>query len=182
MSRLREQDPAHVQVLRFKGCEVILFRLSKIPVPVNHPLEMPLDLSPVQPFLNVIAIPADQHSAGRIVDKAPGTVEKGMAASACPVFLLQVIRACLRIPFRFEQNDDPALSPGESRTGGKNVLDLYVINKKSGEFFALHRFIDAFYLFLFCREQVQCQLLISSAVTISSACARRLFICLTQPI
>ena len=105
-----------------------------------------------------------------------------MAASACPVFLLQVIRTGFRIPFLFEQDGNPALSPDESGSGGKNVLDLFVINKKSGESFALHRFIDAFYLLLFCREQVQCQLLISSAVTISSACARRLFICLTQPI
>ena len=70
MSRLRERDPARAQVLRFKGCKFILFQLSKIPVPVDHLPEMPLDLSPVQLFFDVIAIPADQHSAGGIVDKA----------------------------------------------------------------------------------------------------------------
>ena len=63
----------------------------------------------------------------------------------------------------------------------KEMVDLLLGKRKSRGLCALC-LIDITDLFLFREEQIQGQLLISSAVTTSSALAFRLFICRTHPI
>ena len=63
----------------------------------------------------------------------------------------------------------------------QNMVNFVLRKRKSRELSALC-FIYNSYLFFFGKEQVEGQLLISSVITTSSACAFRLFMCCTQPI
>ena len=62
----------------------------------------------------------------------------------------------------------------------EKVVDFFLRKRKSRGLSALC-FVDKTDLFVFEEEQVQTQLLISSVITISSACAFRLLMCLAQP-
>ena len=62
----------------------------------------------------------------------------------------------------------------------EDVVDFFLRKRKSRGLSALC-FVDKTDLFVFGEEQVQTQLLISSVITISSACAFRLLMCLAQP-
>jgi len=63
----------------------------------------------------------------------------------------------------------------------QEMVNFFLGKRKSRELSALC-FIYQFDLFIFGEEKVETQLLISSVITTSSACAFRLFMCCTQPI
>ena len=62
----------------------------------------------------------------------------------------------------------------------EKVVDFFLRKRKSRGLSALC-FVDKTDLLFFCEEKVQGQLLISSVITTSSACAFRLLMCLAQP-
>ena len=62
----------------------------------------------------------------------------------------------------------------------EKVVNFFLRKRKSRGLSALC-FVDKSDLLFFCEEKVQGQLLISSVITISSACAFRLLMCLAQP-
>ena len=62
----------------------------------------------------------------------------------------------------------------------EKMVNFFLRKRKSRGLSALC-FVDKSDLLFFCEEKVQGQLLISSVITISSACAFRLLMCLAQP-
>ena len=75
-----------------------------------------------------------------------------------------------------QRNDFPGIIGIAAKQ--EEVVDFFL--RKSRGLSALC-FVDKTDLFVFGEEQVQTQLLISSVITISSACAFRLLMCLAQP-
>ena len=77
-----------------------------------------------------------------------------------------------------QRNDFPGIIGIAAKQ--EKVVDFFLRKRKSRGLSALC-FVDKTDLFVFGEEQVQTQLLISSVITISSACAFRLLMCLAQP-
>lgn len=92
-----------------------------------------------------------------------------MAPAAEAVFGAQVVSACFRISFFFIQDRDPAFSTGKAGAAPQDIFNFFIRNRKCGGPLALRILVYFFDLLFFRGEEIQCQLLISSAVTISSA-------------
>ena len=128
-----------------------------------------------------------------VVHKTMRTIREGIAMTAHAIFIFQEFRTFLRVSLQLIERINTHLSTGETGTAAKGTVNLILRNNKSGGLCALrYRFsiIQFCDLFGFGREE-EAQLskavcvgyaVISSAITVSSACAFSMFMCCTHAI
>ena len=131
-------------------------------------------IRPGKPLLLPLGIRAQLDAAGIVFQETVAAIQESPGLPSDAVLVFQKLGPFFGGVVFFKISRNPLFALGKAAAAGHGQRNIFPRKRKSGDFFGLRSSVDLFDLLRFTGEKTQ--LLMSSAIRISSACALQVFI------
>ena len=151
-----------------------LARLVQILTSSNQHTDPLCRIRPGKPLLLSLGVGAQLDAAGIVFQETVAAIQESPALATDAVFLFEELGPFFGGVVFLKISRNPLFALGKAAAAGQGQRNVLTGKRKSGDFFGLRSSVDLFDLLRFTGEETQ--LLMSSAIRISSACALQVFI------